>query len=155
MGWRGPGALWGQSEKSTDPIHRGFPPDLTPTSQRPSLQIPSHWGLGFNIGAWSGDVSIQSVATLQDLLIKVWRSSLCILDALFYFFEISKLSDFTGPLRADTVAPCLRGPVMQETSLLLAWPGLTSWGVGLTCGSHGVRCQTCKALFLSQKRIQR
>lgn len=82
------------SEKSTDPIHQGFPPsDLTPTSQRRSLQIPSHRGLGFNMSlGGGGGRSIQSVATLKDVFIKVWRSSFYILEALFRLCFISSRS---------------------------------------------------------------
>jgi len=78
------------------------------------------------------------------------------LEALFYFFEISKLSDFTGPLRADTLAPRLQGPATQEPSLLLAWPCLTSWWVGLTCASDRVMSgvRLAKPCFSARRRLK-
>ena len=44
-GVRGKGAFWVLFFKSTKPIHEGS----TVISQRPDLQTPPHWGLGFNM----------------------------------------------------------------------------------------------------------
>ena len=43
---QGEGSLWGLFYKSTNPIHKALPHDLS-TSQRSYLLVPSLWGWGF------------------------------------------------------------------------------------------------------------
>lgn len=68
--------LYVSSSRSTNPIVGALPHDLI-TSQRPLLQVPSHWGLGFqhvNFGGHKHLVHNILLLSLVNIILKVWKS---------------------------------------------------------------------------------
>ena len=88
-GVMGKGTFWGLFIKSTKPIHEGS----TIISQRPYLQTPSHWGLGFNMKIYQRhkySVHISGSIFFCDGLISL---SIMSTDFIFLGFKITADGD--------------------------------------------------------------